>query len=221
MDTADTPRLAEALAYAQRLHADDVRKGAAGTPIPYIGHLLAVTALVVEDGGDEEEAVAALLHDAAEDHGGHARLADIEQRFGDRVARIVEACSDSLTAEGEKKADWHERKRRYLEALESPGHADALRVSAADKVHNARAIVADYRLHGERLWERFRTRSASDQFWYYAELARIHRAARPDSQLTAELTRSVGELAAMLLHAGYSLCVDGKASSSRSPAAGA
>jgi (p)ppGpp synthase/HD superfamily hydrolase len=145
-----SPRLGElfakALTYAFEAHRTQIRKG---TGTPYIAHLLGVAALVIEDGGDEEQAVAALLHDAVEDQGGRARLEDIRANFGLAVAAIVEACSDSDVVG--PKPPWRERKEKYLEHLETAPPA-VLRVSAADKLYNARAIVADYRALGEGLW---------------------------------------------------------------------
>jgi (p)ppGpp synthase/HD superfamily hydrolase len=164
------------------------------TTIPYIAHLLAVSAIVLEDGADEDEVVAALLHDAAEDHGGVARLEDIERRFGSRVREIVAACSDALPAEGEEKGPWRERKERYLAHLESADDVGALRVSAADKLHNARAILGDYSRAGDGLWERFATNSAEDQLWYYRRLVEIHQAKRPESRVVQELAEVVAAL---------------------------
>lgn len=142
------PRFREALTYASELHECQPRKG---TEIPYLAHLLSVAALVLEDGGDEDEAIAALLHDAVEDQGGKPTLDAIRSRFGERVAHIVEACSDTDTW---PKPPWRERKERYIEYLEAacPG---VLRVSLADKLHNARAIVLDYRQMGDPLWSKF------------------------------------------------------------------
>lgn len=153
--TALTDRFDRALLYATHVHGGQVRKG---TSTPYIAHLMAVAATVLEYGGDEDLAIAALLHDSVEDQGGKARLEDVRNRFGERVARIVEACSDSLadTAGGERKAHWQERKEAYLAHLRAAGE-DILRVSLADKVHNARAILRDLRKPdiGEEIWARF------------------------------------------------------------------
>jgi hypothetical protein len=173
-----------ALAYAAQVHAGHPRKG---TRIPYVSHLLAVAALVLEDGGNEEQAIAALLHDAVEDRGGAERLADIESRFGREVAAIVLGCSDSYTI---PKPPWRERKDRYIAHL---GGADprVVRVSLADKVHNARALLLDYREHEEELWRRFDPES--DQLWYYRALANAFREVS-DSRLVAELERLTTEL---------------------------
>jgi (p)ppGpp synthase/HD superfamily hydrolase len=141
--TVLTDRFDRALLYATHVHGGQVRKG---TSTPYVAHLLAVAATVLEYGGDEDLAIAALLHDSVEDQGGTARLDDVRNRFGNRVALVVEACSDSLadTAKGERKADWQDRKKAYLSHL-LKANEDILRVSLADKVHNARAILRDRR----------------------------------------------------------------------------
>ena len=186
-----------ALAFAIEIHGADVRKG--DPPIPYLSHLLAVAALVLEDGGTETEAIAGLLHDAAEDHGGVPMLERIEAEFGPEVRAIVAACSDSLAAEGAIKAPWRPRKERYLADL--AGHESAWRVSNADKLHNARAILADHRRIGDALWERFSTRSGADQLWYYRALADLFIARRPGSPLARELVATVDALAARLASA--------------------
>jgi len=157
-----TPRYAEAVEYAARVHAAQGRKG---TGVPYVAHLLGVSSLVLEAGGDEDLAIAGLLHDAAEDHGGLARLADIEARFGARVADVVRQCSDSLEPEGTGKQGWEERKRHHL-ALLADATDDALVVWAADKVHNGRAIVTDLEVAGPAAMDRFN--AAPDRvLWYY------------------------------------------------------
>jgi (p)ppGpp synthase/HD superfamily hydrolase len=152
------------------VHGGQVRKE---TSIPYIAHLLAVAAAVLEYGGDEDLAIAALLHDSVEDQGGRRRLDDVHNRFGERVARIVEACSDSLadTAKGERKAHWQERKETYIAHL-LKADEDILRVSLADKVHNARAILRDLRKPdiGEKVWARFSVPKGKT-LWYYRSLA--------------------------------------------------
>lgn len=189
------PRFADALGYVVHVHADQRRKG---TDVPYVAHLLAVAGLVIEDGAAtgrlrEDEAIAALLHDSAEDQGGEARLADIAERFGERVAQIVRACSDSLSEDGDK-APWRERKEAYLAHLESEPDLGVLRVSLADKVNNARAVLADYRVLGEPFWERF-NRDA-DTPWYYRRLADIFTTRLPDAPLTEELVEAVTDLEA-------------------------
>lgn len=154
-----------------------------------MSHLLAVAGLVLEDGGGEQDAVAALLHDAVEDAGGQATLARIRERFGERVARVVEACSD---ADVQPKPPWRGRKEAYLARLE---HADddVLRISLADKLHNARSILADRRLVGEAVWDRFNA-PRSDQLWYYGALADVFARRRP-GRAADELAAIVRELA--------------------------
>lgn len=180
-----TTRFDDALHYAADLHRRQTRKG---TRVPYISHLLAVTSLVLEDGGDEDQAIAALLHDAVEDQGGMDTLEEIRQRFGERVARIVLACSDSFIT---PKPPWRERKEKYLAHL-ADAPADVLRVSLADKVHNARSILGDLRQNGQAVWGRFNGGRAGT-LWYYQELARIFQQVRP-SPLASELNRVVSEM---------------------------
>ena len=174
---------------ACELHAGQVRKGSRG--IPYVGHLLGVASIVIEDGGDEDEAIAALLHDAPEDQGGEATLARIRDEYGERVAEIVEACTDTLE---NPKPPWRERKERYIAHLEEAPQ-DVLRVSLADKVHNARAILADYREVGEELWSRFRG-TREESLWYYRTLADLFSRRRP-GPLADELRRTVDEIEAL------------------------
>ncbi len=182
-----TQRFKEALEYATVVHGGQPRKG---TSVPYISHLLAVCALVLEDGGSEDEAIAALLHDAVEDGGGPTRLEDIRWQFGDRVADIVEACTDT---DKTPKPPWKERRTQYIAHIQQAS-AQARRVSCADKVHNARSILLDYRDHGEGLWPRFNA-SGDEQLWYYGELVRAFR--QPDcTRLVDELARVVLELEA-------------------------
>ena len=185
------PRYDEALVYAADVHREQLRKG---TKTPYIAHLLAVSALVIEDGArsgsvDEDEAIAALLHDAAEDQGGEERLADIRARFGDRVAEIVAACSDTFE---DPKPPWRERKEAYIARLSVEDDVGILRVSLADKLHNARQILEDYREVGEALWERF-NRDA-DTPWYYRTLEEVFRERLGGSPMTGQLGVVVGEL---------------------------
>jgi (p)ppGpp synthase/HD superfamily hydrolase len=165
-----TDRFDRALLYATHVHGGQVRKG---TTTPYVAHLLAVAATVLEYGGDEDLAIAALLHDSVEDQGGKARLNDVRNRFGETVARIVKACSDSLadTSKGEHKTHWQERKEAYIAHLREADE-DILRVSLADKVHNARAILRDLRKPdvGEKIWSRF-SQPKEQTLWYYRSLA--------------------------------------------------
>lgn len=175
-------RFDEAFRYAHEVHGAQLRTG---TNAPYLGHLMAVASIVLDDGGTEEEAIAALLHDAAEDHGGRARLEDIRQRFGEAVAAIVADCTDSWD---DPKPPWAERKQAYI------GHArtlsgPSLRVSAADKVHNTYAILRDLRARGEEAWSRFPA-APDDVMAYYEGLVRAFREAG-GGPLVDELDRIV------------------------------
>ena len=161
-----TARFDEALHFATRHHARQLRKG---TPIPYAAHVLAVASLVLEMHGDEDEAIAALLHDVVEDGGGSQALAAIRERFGAPVADIVLANSDSVD-EGEAKGPWWERKRAYVASM-ADKPPPALRVSLADKLHNARSILTDYRTHGDAVWARFKQGQGIATRIYYRELA--------------------------------------------------
>jgi HD domain len=197
-----TDRFDRALLYAIHVHGGQVRKG---TSTPYVAHLLAVAATVLEYGGDEDLAIAALLHDSVEDQGGKARLDDVRNRFGEGVARIVEACSDSLadTGKGERKAHWQERKEAYLAHLRTADE-DILWVSLADKVHNARAILRDLRKPdiGEKVWARFNV-STKQTLWYYRSLADIF-CERLSNQLSNELREIVEVLEAEVAKAASS-----------------
>ena len=174
-----------ALSYAARLHATQFRKG---TTRPYLAHLLGVTSTVLTHGGDEDEAIAALLHDAVEDQGGKRRLREIRRKFGERVAHIVEGCTDADT---EPKPPWLERKKKYLEHLRDADSSTRL-VSAADKLYNAREILSDLRTHRDSVWSRFKG-GKEGTLWYYDEVAKILRAGGP-SELVEELDRVVAEL---------------------------
>jgi (p)ppGpp synthase/HD superfamily hydrolase len=163
----DTPLLSDAfdraLLLATTHHRRHLRKG---TEIPYVSHLLSVSALTLEMGGTETEAIAALLHDAVEDGGGPPMLARIEAEFGADVARIVAANSDS---DGDPKPPWDERKRAYIASI-AHKQPDELRVSLADKLHNARSILLDYRTQGENLWSRFQAGQGTPVRQYYRGL---------------------------------------------------
>jgi GTP pyrophosphokinase len=178
-------RFEEALVWACQLHRSQRRKG---TPVPYVAHLLGVTSIVLQYGGDEDEAIAALLHDAVEDQGGEPVLREIERRFGGSVAAIVAGCTDTMT---QPKPPWRERKGAYLAHLPHAS-ASVRRVSAADKLHNVRAIIADYRLLGEDLWSRL-TGGRDGTLWYYQALVDAFRAAGSDP-LIEELARTVAEM---------------------------
>ncbi|MGY3581410.1 (p)ppGpp synthase/HD superfamily hydrolase [Bradyrhizobium sp. USDA 4341] len=155
----------EALVYASDLHRTQIRKGS-GTP--YIAHLLSVSSRVLSAGGTEVQAIAGLLHDAAEDQGGQATLDEVRKRFGGDVAQIVADCTDSW---GEPKPAWRPRKEAYLSLLPKKAPSSLL-VSLADKVDNAEAILNDYRNIGDELWRRF-TGGRDGTVWYYRELSGI------------------------------------------------
>jgi (p)ppGpp synthase/HD superfamily hydrolase len=181
-------RFRRALVYAARIHANQFRKG---TTSPYTAHLLGVASIVLTHGGDEDEAIAALLHDAVEDQGGKPRLRDIGMKFGVRVARIVAGCTDADT---EPKPPWLERKKKFLQHLR---HADASvrLVSAADKFYNAEETLAGLRRHQGAVWSRFKG-GKQGTLWYYSEVAKILRRRGP-KELVAELGRVVEELRRM------------------------
>lgn len=181
-------RFEEALRYAARLHRAQMRKG---TNIPYVTHLLAVAAIVGENGGTEDEVIAALLHDAVEDQGGAATREEIRRRFGDSVATIVDGTSDTDVI---PKPPWPERKRNYVAHISSASRSVRL-VSAADKLHNARSILRDLRAEGEAAWRRF-SAGKEDQLWYYRALVDAFREADGLEELVDELDQVVGEIAA-------------------------
>jgi len=185
-----TPRFLDALTYAVKLHGADVRKG---TTIPYIAHLLSVCSLVLVDGGSEDEAVAALLHDTLEDHPEEASREVLSQRFGHDVLAIVEACTDTpVDYKGGPKPPWRDRKTAYLEHM-GVASRSAMRVSLADKLDNARSILADYRQIGDKLWSRFNA-GKEDQLWFYRSLVTALRAAGEDGLLIEELEYVVTQL---------------------------
>ncbi len=177
-------RFLDAVRLTVDLHSAQVRKGSA---IPYLGHLLGVCGTVIDAGGSENEAIAALLHDAVEDQGGAATLQVIRTKFGPDVAAIVEACSDTDVT---PKPPWRERKEAYIEHLKT-APLSVLRVSVADKLNNLRAIVRDYRELGDALWGRFH--ADADQVWYFASLLEVYEARLP-GPTTDELRRTYGEL---------------------------
>ncbi len=180
-----TRRFADALGYAARLHARQVRKR---TGRPHIGHLLGVASIVIEYGGDEEMAIAALLHDAVEDQGGLPRLREIRKKFGARVARIVDGCADTYT---EPKPPWRARKLAYIQRVAAEP-AEVRLVSAADKLSNARETLHELRVHGDSVFEKFEGKKEGT-LWYYRALVEVFRKA-DTNPLIDELDRVVTEL---------------------------
>jgi GTP pyrophosphokinase len=175
----------QALVYASIVHGGQLRKG---TEIPYLAHLLGVASIALEYGANEDEAIAALLHDAVEDAGGSDRLEDIRARFGDDVANIVDECTDAYTI---PKPPWKERKEEYISHIFQASRSARL-VSASDKLHNARSILKDYRLEGETLWSRFNG-GKDGTLWYYRSLVQAFQSAE-DNPLIYELNRVVEEI---------------------------
>src|SRR5213083_744338 len=175
----------EPLIYATRAHGDQMRKK---TGIPYIAHILGVTAIAMEYGANETEAIGALLHDAVEDCGGAKRLRDIERKFGKDVAKIVDGCTDT---DQTPKPPWRDRKKAYVAHVRHAPMSTKL-VSASDKLHNVRAILMDYRKEGERLWSRFNG-GKQGALWYYRALVNAFSGKRMQP-LLQELDRTVTEL---------------------------
>lgn len=178
-----TSRLSEALALAVQAHDGQTRKGSA---IPYVAHPMGVASIALEHGADEEQAMAALLHDAIED-GGANYAQRIRQQFGERVATLVEGCTDGVPDALGRKAPWPERKKAYLSHLEQ-AHDDVLLVSGSDKLHNARAIVEDLRAVGLAVFDRF-TASKAETLWYYESLTVVFE--RRGAPMAGALRRTV------------------------------
>jgi (p)ppGpp synthase/HD superfamily hydrolase len=178
-------RFERALLFATRKHAGQHRKG---TTVPYVAHLLGVASLVLEAGGDEDLAIAALLHDVVEDCGGAPMLKEIRRRFGERVAHVVDGCTDT---DLDPKPPWRQRKEDYIAHLRT-ADADTRLVSAADKLHNVRSIVATYREIGDRVWERFHGKRDGTLWYYRTLLDEFQR--KKSSPLIRELERAVIEL---------------------------
>jgi (p)ppGpp synthase/HD superfamily hydrolase len=177
--------LQHAFRYSARKHDGQTRKQ---TAVPYLSHLMAVASLVLEAGSDEDMAIAALLHDVVEDCGGMPRLREIRKQFGSRVAKIVEGCTDSF---GEPKREWVERKKDYLREVKH-ADADTRLVSAADKLHNVRTILSDYREHGDAIWVRFSGKKEGT-LWYYRALSDEYQR-RNRNRITRELALAIAEL---------------------------
>lgn len=178
-------RFTDALTYANELHAHQKRKGSG---VPYVSHLLGVASIVLDAGGNEDEAIAALLHDAIEDCGGATIRDSIRQRFGKKVAAIVDECTESDVT---PKPPWRDRKQAYIDSIPHLSPSGRL-VGLADKIHNARSIVADYRQIGETIWQRFRG-GRDGTLWYYQSLVAAFRS-HDNSPLVEELARTVVDL---------------------------
>ena len=181
-----THRFEQALIYASRLHNKQIRKG---SNVPYISHLLSVTALVLEDGSNEDEAIAALLHDAVEDQGGQATREVIFDMFGAKVAEIVDGCTDADTI---PKPPWQERKQQYIDNLRDAS-ISIRKVSLADKLHNARSILRDLSENGEATWGKFKG-GKEGTLWYYQNLLQLFLETDADSWMVQELKRIVEQL---------------------------
>lgn len=188
-----TSRFTSAVDYARHLHIER-RKG---SDIPYMAHLLGVASLVMAEAGHapipvtEDMVIAALLHDTVEDHGGLVRLEDVKQNFGPEVARMVAGLSDSFVGNAEEKGPWDERKGAYVQRLRNEP-PDVQLISAADKLHNARAILEDYRVIGPRVWDRFQ-RGRDEQINYFKALLEVFKASG-GNRTVAELGRVVEAL---------------------------
>lgn len=178
-------RFEQAFIYANHLHAKQVRKMSG---VPYMAHLLSVAALVLEDGGSEDEAIAALLHDAVEDQGGLPTRAAIYEQFGDRVGEIVDGCTERRTL---PKPPWKERKLQYLNNLRHAS-TEVLRVSLADKLHNVRSLLADWQWYGDRVWDEFNS-SPKEKLWFYQSLVQIYSQSF-ESRMLDELKQLVTKL---------------------------
>lgn len=186
-------RFTKAVEYAREFHTE-FRKG---TRIPYMAHLLGVVSMVMGEAGGrvpitEDMAIAAVLHDIVEDHGGAPRLEEVRREFGSDVARMVEGLSDTLAEDHDKKEGWEERKIRYIERLRSEPE-DVLLISCADKLYNAKAILDDFKEIGPAVWKRFK-RGPDEQLWYFYQLLAIFRL-RLKGRITSQLAEAVHELA--------------------------
>lgn len=194
-EQTSTPKLtgqfAKALVYAECKHHNQVRKGG---NIPHFGHLMSVAGLVINDGGSEDQAIAALLHGCVEDAGDPPTLNEIRNNFGEDVARIVDECTDT---DEKPKPPWRERKSAYLQHLIQVGE-DTLLVSVADKLDNARSMLRDYHEHGPELWQRFTVKDPHDHLWYYGELLAAYRQRGLGSWMVDELGRVVDELKSLV-----------------------
>ena len=181
-----TEKFQTARAYATEQHRDQSRKS---TTITYICHPFGVASLVLEAGGDEDQAIAALLHDVPEDCGGEPRLKEIAVKFGPRVEKIVRGCSDSLVEDPEEKAPWKERKEVHINHLYD-ADLDILTVTAADKAHNARSIATDLQNQGPILWDRFNA-TREDIIWYYDSVYKVLESKRVSLALLTPLRNAI------------------------------
>ena len=179
------PRFLRAFNFAAEKHSGQIRKA---STIPYITHLMGVASLVLEAGGDEDSAIAALLHDVVEDCGGMPMLTEVRRQFGSRVAKIVDGCTDAYT---EPKPPWRDRKEKYIRRLKTED-ADTRLVSAADKLNNVRSILSDYRVIGESVWLRF-AGGREGTLWYYRTLLNVF-LRHKRNRITQELELAVNEL---------------------------
>jgi GTP pyrophosphokinase len=179
------PRFWRAFLFAAEKHSGQTRKA---STIPYIAHLMGVASLVLEAGGDEDLAIAALLHDVVEDCGGTPMLKELRRRFGKRVVHVVDGCTDSYT---DPKPPWRERKETYIRHLKT-ADADTRLVSAADKLNNVRSILSDYRAIGESVWARF-TGGREGTVWYYRTLRDVF-LEHPQNRITRDFELAVSEL---------------------------
>jgi (p)ppGpp synthase/HD superfamily hydrolase len=191
-----TDRFARAFTLAWEVHGRQLRKK---TGIPYMAHVMSVCALALAHGADEDVAIAALLHDTVEDsRDGAATHRRIAAEFGERAARIVMACSDAIAVPGAPKPPWRERKERYLRHLDTDAEADVLLVSACDKLHNASSILADLRVDGDVVWQRFTVTDPHEQLWYYTSVVEILQRRLP-GPLSDELVQVVREIEVRVL----------------------
>jgi (p)ppGpp synthase/HD superfamily hydrolase len=179
-------RFVVAVELANELHGDQIRKG---TKVPYISHPLIVSGIVLQHGGGEDEAIAALLHDTVEDCGGKPVMVRIRKRFGDNIADLVDGCSET---DIQPKPPWRERKDGYIESIKSANPSVRL-ISCADKIHNASSIISEYRKVGERVWDRFKA-NKTETLWFYTSIINAMRASGENRPILDELVIVVEEL---------------------------
>jgi (p)ppGpp synthase/HD superfamily hydrolase len=177
--------------YATFWHRHQVRKS---TDLTYILHPLGVASLVLEAGGNEDEAIAALLHDVPEDCGGQVMIEEIEALFGPRVAEIVAGCSDTLVEDRANKPDWRVRKQNHIDEIKASSDMGLHLVTAADKLHNARAIVTDLQNDGPIVWNRFNA-GQEDILWYYTEMLKVLQAKSVSKTIITPLEKSIEAMA--------------------------